>query len=323
MRRREMLMAAAATAVSGLMTRGEEVAGAGAPTRRGGTPQEEGICLFTDHLDDSGYSYAEVASMLAPLKIAGPDLTVRGGGIVPPEKVVDELPKAQAAFRDQGMGIPMLSTNLTSKNDPAARPIFSTMAKLGIGHFKLGYYHYHELPSWEAELAASGKELSGLLELSQKAGLTAGLHNHAGATIGGAVWDAWEMLRSLDPAAVGFYFDPAHATLEGAKYAWKLNLQRVSSRLKMIALKDVVWEKGAKGWQSRWCPLGQGMVDWTEFFQILAKLSFNGPISVHIEYDPGGRTRLEKIDNSLAAAQRDIAFVRKHLAAASSSLTNP
>jgi hypothetical protein len=36
---------------------------------------------------------------------------------------------------------------------------------------------------------------------------------------------------------------------------------------------------------------------------------------VHIEYDPGGRTRAEKIDNNLAAAERDIAFVRKHLAA--------
>ena len=45
-------------------------------------PASERICLFTDHLDDQGYSYADVAKMFALLKIAGPDLTVRGGGVI-------------------------------------------------------------------------------------------------------------------------------------------------------------------------------------------------------------------------------------------------
>lgn len=108
-------------------------------------PLRELICLFTDHLDDFGYSYADVAKMLAPLKIAGPDLTVRGGGLVPPDRLADELPKAAAAFRDQGMGIPMLTTSLTSARDPTARAILTTMDKLGIRYYKLGYYKYRDL----------------------------------------------------------------------------------------------------------------------------------------------------------------------------------
>jgi sugar phosphate isomerase/epimerase len=58
------------------------------------------------------------------------------------------------------------------------------------------------------------------------------------------------------------------------------------------------------------------MVNFGEFFQLLANVPFAGPISVHIEYDPGGSTRVERIDNALAAAQRDIRFVREHLAKA-------
>ena len=313
-RRREVLAAggacAAALVASGLEGALAEEANPAAPAG----PVSERICLFTDHVDDAGYTYAEVAAMLAPLKIAGPDLTVRPGGLVPPERVAEELPKAYAAFRNQGMSVPMVSTNLTSPNDPTAGPILAAMAKLKIGYFKLGYYHYHDIAKWEADLEAERKTLAGLLKLSKQAGVTAGLHNHAGASIGGAVWDAWEFLAPLDPAAVGFYFDPAHATLEGAKHAWKLNLWRISSRLKMVALKDFVWEKTSQGWQTRWCPLGQGMVNWTEFFQLLAKIPFAGPISVHIEYDPGGNTRLERIDNCLLAAQRDIGFLREHLA---------
>jgi L-ribulose-5-phosphate 3-epimerase len=276
-------------------------------------PPSDRLCLFTDHLDHHGYSYAEIAKMLAPLKIAGPDLTVRGGGVVKPEQAAEELPKAMAAFREEGMTIPMLTTNLTSASDPTAQPILSTMGKLGIRYYKLGYYHYHDVASWEADIASQRKELAGLLELGKQAGVTAGLHNHAGQSIGGALWDGWEFLQPLDQEGVGFFYDPGHATLEGAKYAWKLNLQRISPRLKMIALKDFVWEKTPKGWQTRWCPLGEGLVNWSEFFQLLVKLPFPGPISIHIEYDPGGNTRLERIDSSLAAAQKDLAFVRQHL----------
>jgi sugar phosphate isomerase/epimerase len=279
-------------------------------------PVHERLCLFTDHLDDFGYSYAEVAKMLSPLKIAGPDLTVRPGGLVPPERVAEELPKAAAAFRDQGMSIPMVTTTLTSADSPAAQPIFATMHKLRIRYYKLGYYHYPDLAHWEAELDSQRKNLAGLLALGRQAQAHAGFHNHAGAGIGGALWDAWELLRPLDPAEVGFYFDPAHATIEGSKHAWKLNFQRVSPRITMVALKDFVWEKTAGGWQTRWCPLGEGMVNWKEFFRMLAQVPFPGPLSVHIEYNPGGSTRPERIDNSLAAAQRDLAFVRKHLAEA-------
>lgn len=280
-------------------------------------PPRERICLFTDHLDDFGYSYADLASMLEPLKIAGPDLTVRGGGVVPPDRVADELPKAAAAFRDKGLAIPMISTSLTSAADPAARPTLDAMKQLGIRYFKLGYYHYHDVAAWETELDAQRNALAGLLDLCRAANVHAGLHNHSGAAIGGALWDAWEFLRPLDPERVGFYFDPAHASIEGAKHAWKLNLQRISPRLSMVALKDYVWEKTSGGWQTRWCPLGEGMVDWGEFFGRLAKIPFPGPISVHIEYDPGGSTRTERIDNSLAAAKRDLEFLRRHLDQAS------
>lgn len=282
-------------------------------------PVGERICLFTDHLDDFGYSYAEVAEMLAPLKIAGPDLTVRGGGLVPPERVVEELPKAAAAFQDRGMTIPMLTTSLTKPGDPNARPTFATMNKLGIRYYKLGYYHYHDLANWEADLSETRNDLAGLLEIGREFGVHAGFHNHAGAGIGGAVWDAWELLQPLDKSGVGFFFDPAHASIEGAKHTWKLNLQRISPRLSMVAIKDYIWEKTSKGWQTRWCPLGEGMVDWPEVFRQLARFPFPGPLSVHIEYNPGGSTRPERIDNSLAAAQRDITFVRKHLAEAMSA----
>lgn len=319
MQRRDFLQAAGVAAATAMLASPSSVQAAAASesASQPAVPVQERICLFTDHLDDFGYSHADVAKMIAPLKIAGPDLTVRSGGLVPPDRVTDELPKAANAFRDAGMTIPMISTNLTSASDSTARPILSTMNDLGIRYYKLGYYHYHDLAQWESEIESQRKNLAGLVDLGRSFNVHAGFHNHAGAGIGGALWDAWELLRPLDPAGVGFYFDPSHASIEGARHTWKLNFQRISPRLMMIAVKDYVWEKGSNGWQTRWCPLGEGLVNWTEFFQMLAKFPFPGPLSIHIEYNPGGSTRPERTDNSLAAAQRDVEFVRKHLAQAS------
>jgi sugar phosphate isomerase/epimerase len=254
--------------------------------------------------------------MIEPLKISGPDLTVRSGGVVAPERAADDLPKVHAAFRERGMTIPMISTNLTSAEDATAKPILSTMHRLGIRYYKLGYYHYHDVSEWQVELDRHRQALAGLIALGRPLQVQAGMHNHAGATVGGALWDAWEFLKPLEAEGVGFYFDPGHATLEGPNFSWKLNLERIAPRLKMVALKDFVWERSDRGWRTRWRPLGEGMVNWPEFFQRLVRIPFSGPVSIHIEYDPGGSTRPERIDNALAAAQRDIGFVRKHLAAA-------
>jgi sugar phosphate isomerase/epimerase len=284
-----------------------------AADKKAAAPLTDRICLFTDHLDDFGYSYADVARMLKQLQIAGPDLTVRPGGLVAPERVADELPKAAAAMRDAGMSVPMISTGLTSANDRTAADTLQAAGKLGIRYYKLGYYHYEDVTRWRAQLDSTRKELGALVELGRKSGMVAGFHNHSGPFVGGALWDSWELLDGLDPRAVGFYFDPAQGTIEGGNHAWKLGLARLAPRLLMVAIKDFVWEKSGGEWRTRWVPLGEGMVRWSDFFALLKKLSFDGPISLHIEYDPGGATPSARFDNSLAAAERDLKFLREQL----------
>lgn len=311
MRRRELLKLAGGAVAGGLIGAGVRPVSA----EEKAPPLLQRICLFTDHLDDYDYSYAEVAGMLKQLGIAGPDLTVRGGGLVLPERAAEDLPRAAAAFKAAGLSIPMISTNLTV-GDATARAILGTAGKLGVRHFKLGYYHYHDPAAWRARLEEVRHELIPLLQLAESFGLTGGIHNHAGATVGGAIWDTAELLPALGVKNVGFYFDPSHATIEGGNHAWKLNFHRAAERLKMVALKDFVWEKTGGQWRTRWVPLGEGMVRWPEFFRMLAKTGFSGPVSLHIEYDPGGATKAARFENSFAAAARDLAFVRKHWEAA-------
>ena len=81
----------------------------------------------------------------------------------------------------------------------------------------------------------------------------------------------------------------------------------------MIAVKDFFWEKTAAGWRQKNCPLGEGMVPWKPYFEILAKSNFQGPISFHFEYEVEGSTAAAKDDNMLVAAKRDLDFLKARL----------
>jgi sugar phosphate isomerase/epimerase len=308
MHRREVLQAGLSASLAAMIPRSSHAA----------TPRDvvatlpERLCVFTDHVDDLGFSYADVAKQYGTLGY-GPDLTVRGGGVVPPERVVEELPKAVDAFRTAGVPVPMISTSINDLSDPLARPTLDTMHQLGIRYYKLGYMHYHDVADWQTDLNAAADQLSKLGAVGQELDITGGIHNHSGSSIGGPLWDVPLLLDAVNSPAICSYFDPAHGTLEGANFGWKIGFQRLIGRIGMLAVKDFVWEKSDGGWRSRWCPLGQGVVKWPEFFDMLAKTDFSGPISVHIEFPIAGRTPVERFDNCLAAAQREVAFVRSQL----------
>jgi sugar phosphate isomerase/epimerase len=72
-------------------------------------------------------------------------------------------------------------------------------------------------------------------------------------------------------------------------------------------------QKTDKGWRIKDCPLGEGQVDWTWVGAALRDARFNGPISIHFEYDIPSSTPQEATRRTLEAATRDLAFARRAL----------
>ena len=270
------------------------------------------VCFFSKHLprmDGRGLGRA-----LKTLGFGGVDLTVRPGGHIDPKRVAQDLPPFVAGIRQEGLAVPMITTELVSESDPAARPTLETAAALEIPYFKPGYYRY-AFVDVRTEIDAAGTQLRGLAGMSARTGIHLGFHNHAGY-IGGGIWDIAGVIDTLDPESAGYYFDVRHAVVEGGDGGWRSAFNVVAPRLSMIALKDFFWEKTATGWRQQNCPMGEGMVNWKSFFAMLAKAGFHGPASLHLEYDVPGATPDAREANTLAAAARDIAFVKARLAEA-------
>jgi sugar phosphate isomerase/epimerase len=106
--------------------------------------------------------------------------------------------------------------------------------------------------------------------------------------------------------------------MEGDMVGWKVGANLAMPRMKMIAAKDFLWNKTeTRGWQGQCCPLGQGMCKYGEFMRMVAASGFQGPMSVHIEYqipgvsdDQGRSLTREGDDQVMAAAQRDLATLK-------------
>jgi sugar phosphate isomerase/epimerase len=287
------------------LTRREILAAAGMwqaePPALQSAPQ---LCIFSKHLPKLNYD--ELGKTSRQLGFDGVDLTMRPQGHVLPERAAEDLPRAVEAIRSHGLAVPMITTELLSFAHPTARPILSTAARLKVPYYKPGYWRYGNRDVNQV-LAGVKRDVEGLLELGKQYGIEAGFHNHSADYVGMALWDIREIIRDLDPRWIGYYFDPAHATVEGGLAGWQVSLRFALPRLKMVALKDFYWEKQKGRWQAKWCPMGEGMVNWPRVFSAFAGARFSGPISLHVEYESA---------DEMAAIARDLEFIKKQVKAA-------
>ena len=277
------------------------------------------LCFFSKPVPQMNWS--ELAEAAKRVGFGGIDLTVRKGGHVMPDRVKEDLPKAVAAIRGEGLDVPMITTELLTPDDPTTVPILRTAGKLSIPFLKPGYYHY-KFVDVRKELEEAGAKFRGLVGVAAQYGVQVGYHNHAGY-IGAAVWDMARLMDTLDAEWAGYYFDLQHATGEGGIAGWKIDTCLAMPRIKMLAVKDMYWKKTDKGWSDADCPLGQGMCHYKEFLSMVTVGGFHGPISLHLEYEIPGVSSREgialsraKADNVMIAAKRDLDYLKSLLGAA-------
>jgi sugar phosphate isomerase/epimerase len=256
------------------------------------------VAIFSKHL--LFLQGAQLAQSVADMGFDGVDLAVRKGGHVEPSRVKQDLPGLVAIIRQHGLEVSMLTTDIADSDTPYAEDILQCMSELNIRHYRWGGFKYTSEAPISAQLASLKPRVSKLAALNGRYRIVAMYHTHSGFDLVGApIWDLHELLSGLDPAAVGVNFDIGHATVEGGFGGWIDSLRVTGPYLRGIAVKDFLWAKNAHGqWRPEWKPLGQGMVDFPKFFQMIAKSDFSGPLQLHFEYPlQGADEGLKHVEN--------------------------
>ena len=283
------------------------------------SPKHGPLCIFSKHLH--WLDYDATAKTAVSLGFQGLDLTVRKGGHVLPENAERDLARAAAAAQKAGTKIVLLTTEIDDAKNLLQRKILKTAAGLGIGCYRMAWLKYDETVSIRKNLQRFRGQLLDLAELNEKLAIRGAYQNHAGASLGSPVWDIAELLEEIHSPWLGCQYDIRHAMVEGAN-AWPLGLKLVAPYISSIDIKDFQWMKKEGKWQVENKPLGEGMIDFKNYFALLKKLGVKEdiPICVHYEYDLGGAdkgaSKLAVAPEVVTSAMRkDVEYLSSLLAA--------
>ncbi len=270
------------------------------------------IHFFSKHLQF--LDYEDAADACAQAGMSGADLTVRPGGHILPEQVERDLPRAVKAFQAAGLTIEMMVTAITDPKDPLTETILQTASDLGIKYYRLGYYRYDPELSMTDNLETIKRNMEGLARLNEKYRIHGAYQNHAGSNFGAPVWDLWEVIRDMDPNWTGCQYDIRHATVEGAN-AWPLGLRLLKDHIRCLVIKDFRWGEADGKLREINVPVGEGVVDFQVFFDLVNELGIVGPITVHMEYPmfpENNMKMMQKKERAIALMRKDLESIKSY-----------
>ncbi|MEX2169830.1 MAG: sugar phosphate isomerase/epimerase family protein [Pirellulales bacterium] len=254
-------------------------------------------CAFTKPLQK--LSFDELAERIAELGFDGIEAPVRPGGHIEPERVEDELPKLVEALASRGLTIPILTSGVTSVDQPHTAKVLTTAAKLGIPLYRMAYYKYDLNQPVAKQLDELKPVIRDLVAFSREVGISPIYQNHSGRELVGApLWDLHDLMRDHPPEDIGVAFDLGHATAEGGM-SWPIQVNLLRPRMRALYVKDFQWRKS----KLDWVPLGEGRSD-PKFYQQMRWPNFQGPLSVHVEYLDHKRDAT--VEEFLAAFKHDL-----------------
>ncbi len=220
----------------------------------------------------------------------GYDMCVREGYPISPENVGRKLGEALSDFKSAGLQIPMITGegSLVDPDDARVKPLLKAMDENDIRLLKLGYFRFDPLKDdyWE-KVDKSRRSFSGWEKLAEEYNIKICYHTHSNRCLGLNCAALMHILKGFDPALIGAYMDPCHMIIEGEEFAAGLSM--AEEYLSIVALKDVLLEReevSSHGRKKRKVvPAGTGMVDWSAVFGDLKRINFNGPLSIHCEFE--------------------------------------
>lgn len=271
------------------------------------------VSIFSKHLQF--LDYQKTGQIAAELGFNGVDLTVRPKGHVLPENVSKDLPAAIRDINNAGSSCKMITTSIEAVSNPHDVEIIKTAGSNGVSFYRTNWYKYGKGLSMTESLEKYQAQVYELGLLNKEHGIVGCYQNHAGTSIGSSFWEIHKLLEKVDPQYFGTQYDIRHATVDGG-YSWKNGLELLHKQIKAIVLKDFKWGKENGKWKAVNVPIGEGMVDFHKYFQLLKGYGLNPPVSLHLEYPLGGAEKGHysiTVDQKVVfdAMRKDLVAIRK------------
>lgn len=318
MKRREFLAATAATAMAPAFA--QQMSGA-----TSAADQYMKWTIFSRHLQclttqpfahqnpyDTGVIIGEGA---AEGGFGAINLTVRIDGHVEPATVTTHLEPMLRGIRSTGTACEHITTNVLNMQSAYAEDVLTTAADNGIRYYRWGTFDYERNANAYGQglvdqLDQFRRETEEIAAINSRLGLTALYHTYSGSRVGSSLWDLIYILDGQDPDAVAINFDIGHMFSEGVR-SWVNDLRYAMPYVRGASLKDATYVSDENGEVTRvFKAMGEGAVDWVEYFRQLREGGFSGPAESHLEFDYMGNNLLR---SSWWAESNDFIVTREQI----------
>lgn len=244
---------------------------------------------------------ADAAELIRVAQITGTegyDLVVRPGYVIDPDNV-EELPTFVKTLRAANLSVPMITApgDFLSPHDELAPRYLRSMAEAEVPFIKLGYFKFDINRDYWEVVDEIRREFAGWEKMAKEYNVTVCYHTHSGPCMGQNASALAQLIHGFDPQYIGGYLDPCHLRLCGEEFPIAASI--IGDQLKIVSLKDVTTPP------RELVPGGEGYVKWDEVFGTLATHNFNGPLTVHTEFE------LPEGEAALPLVAKEIAFFKK------------
>jgi sugar phosphate isomerase/epimerase len=195
--------------------------------------------------------------------------------------------------------------------------MMAAMGATGVKLFKLGYQFYHPRSgSYQNAFDQLQRRLFGWQRLAEKHGVAVCYHTHCGMDgfalghhMGCNAAALAHLLQDIDPRLMGAYLDPGNMSLSGESFAFGAHIAR--NWLMAVGLQDVYVTREANadegGYRRHWVSAGQGAVPWSNVFDTLREIEFQGLLPIHAEYE---HVEIQDIESSL---KQEVDYFRRKI----------
>ncbi len=270
------------------------------------------VHIFSKHLQF--LNYKNMSEAAKEMGFDGVDLTIRPKGHVLLENVVDDLPRATEAMKSFGLIPKMFSSNVIDASNELQKTVLKTAHQLGYEYYRTAWIKYKSGNDILETVNKANQQFKDLSILNKEIGIIGGYHNHSGHYVGASIWDLYKALENTTTSHLGCQYDIMHATVEGGEN-WEVGFNLIKPYINTLVVKDFKWGKVENKWKRIFTPLGEGMVDFKRYFELLKQNNINVPISIHVEHDLGGAEHggIPNISNKevFKRIKHDLDFVKR------------
>jgi sugar phosphate isomerase/epimerase len=241
---------------------------------------------LVDTAKDTGLDGVEWRFKETPEEVKQEEPSFWGNNLctIDPNLAPEQMVRFKELTESRGLEIASVTPYLNALNLEETEHVFSTAKLLGAKMIRVGSAGYNGTESYTELFDKTSKYIKEAERMAKQYGVKGIVETHH-KTITPSAGLAHRLVSQCDPDHIGVLFDPGNMVHEGFE-DFKMGMELLGPYLAHVHVKNAHWKSSGKRgdgtleWNSEWAPMTEGIVNFTEVFNYLKSVGYDGYLGI-------------------------------------------